>query len=347
MSFPPLVFKDNQLKLLDQRLLPGKEKWLVCNRAENVVSAIKEMVIRGAPAIGIAGAYGLYLGVRDFEGSCEKFTKVFKEKAKLVREARPTAVNLSWAVRRIENKVAHEKRASVKQLKDLILKEAKQIQKEDESLCRLIGRHGSELFKEGDSVLTHCNAGGLATSGYGTALAIFYTLKEKGKKFSVYATETRPLLQGARLTAWELSKSGIPCTLICDSVVASLMRQGKIQRVVVGADRIVANGDTANKIGTYSIALLAKAHKIPFYIAAPSSTFDASIASGAGIPIESRKPEEVTEGFGKRTAPRGIKVWNPAFDVTPHELITAFFTEKGIIEPPYKKNLRVLKDPSQ
>lgn len=342
MTFPPLVFKDNRLRLLDQRLLPEKEKWMICERAEDVVDAIKELAVRGAPAIGIAGAYGLYLGVRDFEGSREKFDKVLKEKAKLVREARPTAVNLPWAIRRIENKIAGQKKSSVKDLKNLILKEAQQIQKEDESLCRLIGKYGSELFKEGDSVLTHCNAGGLATSGYGTALAVFYTMKEKGKRFSVYATETRPLLQGARLTAWELSKSGIPCTLICDSVVASLMRQGKVQRVVVGADRIVANGDTANKIGTYSIALLAKAHKIPFYIAAPSSTFDASIVSGAGIPIESRKPEEVTEGFGKRTAPRGIKVWNPAFDVTPHELITAFFTEKGVIRPPFQKNLKVL-----
>ena len=340
MAFPPLIFEKNKLKLLDQRLLPREEKWLECNSAEEVVHAIREMVVRGAPAIGIAGAYGVYLGIRDWKGTPADFQKVLREKAKLVREARPTAVNLPWAVRRIEEKVARRKKASVEALKSLILEEAKQIQKEDETLCRLIGRHGAKLFREGETILTHCNAGGLATSGFGTALAVLYTLKENGKHFSVYATETRPLLQGARLTSWELSKSKIPVTLICESTVASLMRAGKIQRVVVGADRIAANGDTANKIGTYSIALLAKAHKIPFYVAAPGSTFDFSTRSGDGIPIEARKPEEITEGFGTRTAPEGIQVWNPAFDVTPHALVTAFITEKGVVRPPYEKNLR-------
>ena len=342
MAFPPLIFKRRRLKLLDQRLLPRQEKWLECESAEEVVKAIREMVIRGAPAIGIAGAYGVYLGIRDFKGTRQNFDKVFREKAQLVRGARPTAVNLPWAVERIQRKVAAQKNSSVAALKTLILEEAEKIQKEDEALCRLIGRHGSKLFKEKETVLTHCNAGGLATSGFGTALAVLYTLKEDGKKFQVYATETRPLLQGARLTSWELSKSKIPCTLICESAVASLMRQGKIQRVIVGADRIVANGDTANKIGTYGIALLAKVHQIPFYVAAPSSTFDSLTPTGDGIPIETRKPEEITEGFGKRTAPDGISVWNPAFDVTPHELVTAFITEKGVIWPPYKKNLRVL-----
>lgn len=342
MPFPPVIFEKDRLKLLDQRRLPEKEEWLECNTAEEVVHAIKEMVVRGAPAIGIAGGYGVYLGIRDFKGGLDDFFRTLKEKARIVREARPTAVNLSWAVNRVEKKALSQKGVSIEKLRALLLEEAKKIQKEDEKLCRLIGQFGATQFKDGDSVLTHCNAGGLATSGFGTALAVLYTLQEKGKKFTVYATETRPLLQGARLTSWELSKSSIACTLICESAVATLMRQGKIQRVVVGADRIAANGDTANKIGTYGIALLAEAHKIPFYIAAPSPTFDFSIASGKGIPIEERKPEEVTEGFGRRTAPQGIRVENPAFDVTPHELITAFFTEKGVIKPPYKRNLRVL-----
>lgn len=342
MAFPPLIFKKGKVKLLDQRKLPKEEVWIECRSAEEIAWAIREMVIRGAPALGIAGAYGLYLGIRGFKGDREKFLKVLSKKAKLLREARPTAVNLPWAVNRIEKKILSEKHLPVEKLKKLVLEEAENIRKEDEKLCRLIGKNGSRLFLEGDTVLTHCNAGGLATSGYGTALAVFYTLQEKGKRFSVFATETRPLLQGARLTAWELTQSKISCTLICESAVASLMRRGKIQRVVVGADRIAANGDTANKIGTYGIALLAKAHGIPFYIAAPSSTFDFSIPSGERIPIENRKPEEVTEGFGKRTAPHGIRVENPAFDVTPHELITAFITEKGVLHPPYKKNLRIL-----
>ncbi len=342
MAFPPLSFSKDQLKLLDQRRLPQEEKWLECKTAEEVAQAIREMVIRGAPALGIAGAYGLYLGIRDFRGSREDFLRVLEEKGRILKRARPTAVNLPWAVERIEKKVASQKALSVEELKALVLEEAEAIRREDDQLCRLIGRHGVSLFEEGDSVLTHCNAGGLATSGFGTALAVFYTLQEKGKHFKVYATETRPLLQGARLTAWELAKSKIPCTLICESAVAGLMRQGKIQKAVVGADRIAANGDTANKIGTYGIALWAQAHRIPFYVAAPRSTFDPSIPSGEGIPIETRRPEEVTEGFGRRTAPAGVRVENPAFDVTPHELISAFITEKGIIYPPYDRNLRVL-----
>ena len=355
MPFPPLAFKNGEFKLLDQRKLPEKEIWLRLKSAEEVAEAIREMVVRGAPAIGITGAYGLYLGIKNFRGPREKFFKVLSQKARLLREARPTAVNLPWAINRIQKKVTPSsytrsplrgrgKGEGVEELKRLVLQEAQAIHREDEELCRLIGEHGSKLFQEGDVVLTHCNAGGLATSGFGTALAVFYTLQEKGKRFSVYATETRPLLQGARLTSWELTQSKIPCTLVCESAVASLMRRGKIKKVVVGADRIAANGDTANKIGTYSIALIAQAHEIPFYIAAPSSTFDASIASGNGIPIEFRKPEEITNGFGKRTAPEGIRAENPAFDVTPSELITAFITEKGVIRPPFKKNLQILTD---
>ena len=340
MPFPPLKFESDTLKLLDQRLLPDEEVWLECWTAEDVVHAIKEMVIRGAPAIGIAGAYGVYLGIRDYEGDKPGFFQLLREKAHGVGSARPTAVNLPWAVGRVLKKAHSQKKLPVAKLKVLVLEEAEKIRQEDEKLCRLIGKHGAALFRPGETILTHCNAGGLATSGYGTALAVFYTMQEKGRRFKVYATETRPLLQGSRLTAWELVRSGIDCTLVCESAVASLMRQGKIQRVVVGADRIAANGDTANKIGTYSLALLARAHEIPFYIAAPGTTFDFSIPSGAKIPIENRKPEEVTQGFGRNTAPLGIRVENPAFDVTPHRFITGFFTEKGVISPPYGKSLK-------
>lgn len=342
MPFPPLRFVQNNFELLDQRKLPNREIWLRMKSAEQAVKAIQTMVVRGAPAIGVTGGYAVYLGIRDFEGSREKFLKRFDQKSKLVREARPTAVNLSWAVDRIQSQVTKNKMLGIPQLKALILSEARAIQKEDEQLCRAIGKHGSELFKKGNTVLTHCNAGGLATSGYGTALAVFYTLQEKKIPFQVYVTETRPLLQGARLTSWELTRSKIPCTLVCESAVAGLMREGKIQGVVVGADRIAANGDTANKIGTYSIALLARAHRIPFYIAAPRSTFDFSRKTGKDIPIEQRQPSEITEGFGRRTAPLGIRVENPAFDVTPASLITGFITEKGVIYPPYKKNLKIL-----
>lgn len=343
MAFPPLVFSKGRLKLLDQRKLPTSVKWLECRTAEETATAIQEMVIRGAPAIGVAAGYGLYLGIRDFTGSREKFFDCLEEKARILRQARPTAVNLAWAVDRVKDRLLSEKKLSIGELKDLARQEAQRIHREDEELCRAIGRHGARLFKTGETALTHCNAGGLATSGYGTALAVFYSLQEQGKKINVYATETRPLLQGARLTSWELSRSKIPVTLICESSVASLMREGKIGKVVVGADRIAANGDTANKIGTYGIALIAKAHGIPFYIAAPSSTFDFSISTGWQIPIEIRKPEEITEGFGKRTAPAGVRAENRAFDVTPHQLITAFITEKGVISSPYLRTLRVLR----
>ncbi|MBI2167508.1 MAG: S-methyl-5-thioribose-1-phosphate isomerase [Candidatus Omnitrophica bacterium] len=343
MAFPPLDFSKDRLKLLDQRKLPGAVEWLECRTAEEVVQAIRQMVVRGAPAIGVAAGYGLYLGIQNFEGRREDLLKLLEEKAALLKEARPTAVNLAWAVERVKKRVLSEKSRSADELKIAALQEAEKIREEDDRLCRAIGKHGARLFKAGETALTHCNAGGLATSGYGTALAVFYTLQEEGKAVSVYATETRPLLQGARLTAWELTQSRIPVTLVCESSVASLMRAGKIKRVVVGADRIAANGDTANKIGTYGIALLAKAHQIPFYIAAPSSTFDFSISSGKKIPIENRSSEEITEGFGKRTAPAGIRTENPAFDVTPHKLIAAFITEKGVLNPPYSKSLKVLR----
>lgn len=343
MPFPPLKFKNGVFELLDQRLLPEKEVWLECRTAETVAKAIREMVVRGAPAIGIAAGYGLYLGIQDVKGGTKEFFQQLREKGEVLKRARPTAVNLAWAVERIQKRARSEKGPpELRKLKAVVLEEARKIHREDEELCRAIGKHGASLFKENEAALTHCNAGGLATSGYGTALAPFYTLQEEGKSFSLYHTETRPLLQGARLTAWELAQSKIPATLLCESSVASYMKAGKIQKVIVGADRIAANGDTANKIGTYGIALLARAHRLPFYIAAPSSTFDFNTPTGEEIPIEMRSPEEITEGFGKRTAPRGIRAENPAFDVTPHELIAGFITEKGVIRPPYEKNLRVI-----
>ncbi len=343
MPFPPIRFKNPNLQLLDQRLLPEKETWVTCRNSRQVFDAIRTMIVRGAPAIGITGGYGLYLGIRDFKGEPKAFFKKLEKEAEYLKTARPTAVNLAHIIDRIVESVwkSQDKRTEV--LKKKVLSEAVSAHREDDRLCRSMGKHGAKLLKNGARVLTHCNAGGLATTGYGTALGVFYAAKEAGKKISVYADETRPLLQGARLTAWELHKSKIPVTLLCDNMAASVMAQGKIDCVVVGADRIAGNGDTANKIGTYNVALLAKAHGIPFYIAAPRTTFDFNIPTGKQIPIENRKDEEVTEGFGKRTAPRGIQVLNPAFDVTPAKLIKGFITEAGVLKPPFPKAFRLSK----
>ena len=343
MPFPPLRFDRETLHLLDQRLLPVREVWVACTNSRKVHWAIQQMVVRGAPAIGVAGGYGLYLGISRFRGSREEFFVKLREEAEYLKAARPTGVNLRNLIDRIVQSVEKNKRDSLQTLKQAVLDEAKKAHAEDDRLCRSIGRHGAVLFREGDRILTHCNAGGLATSGYGTALGVLYALREKGKKFFVYADETRPLLQGARLTAWELAKSGIPCSILCDNMAASLMQAGKIDRVIVGADRIAANGDTANKIGTYSLAVLAGAHGIPFYIAAPGTTFDFRIRSGKEIPIEQRNESEVTRGFGRQIAPEGVRAENPAFDVTPHSLITAFVTEAGVLRPPFKKSFLKLK----
>lgn len=343
MDASPLKFRKGALLLLDQRKLPQREIWMTCRDSSKVHWAIRDMVVRGAPAIGIAGAYGVYLGVARFKGTPAAFIRQFKKEAEYLKSSRPTGVNLRNVIDRMVQRVLRAGLATVPVLKSRILKEAQQAHAEDIRLCRAIGRHGSQLFRSGDRVLTHCNAGGLATTGYGTALGVLYACQERGKKLTVYADETRPLLQGARLTAWELVRSGIPCTLLCDNAAASLMGAGKIDRIVVGADRIAANGDTANKIGTYSLAVLAKAHGIPLYIAAPSTTFDFHIRSGKQIPIEQRKGREVTHGFGKATAPIGVSVENPAFDVTPSKLISAFITEKGVLRRPYAKSFRKLK----
>ncbi len=343
MPFPPLKFENNSLKLLDQRLLPAKEVWVTCRTSRDVHQAIKIMIVRGAPAIGVTAGYGLYLGVKNLKGTRKDFFKNLEAEALFLKTARPTAVNLSNVIDEILISLRKSKESTVQALQRDVLAEARRAHLEDDHLCRAMGFHGAKLLKTGDCVLTHCNAGGLATSGYGTALGVIYAAVADGKKISVVADETRPLLQGARLTAWELSKSKIPSTLICDNMAASLMRTGKIDRVIVGADRIAANGDTANKIGTYGVAVLAQKHKIPFYVAAPKTTFDFKIKKGAGIPIEERQPEEITEGFGRRTAPQGMRVWNPAFDVTPHELVTAFITEAGVLKPPFAASFKKLK----
>lgn len=312
------------LRLLDQTLLPTQLAYRDCRNVEDVWEAIRSLLVRGAPAIGVAAAFGVVLGLQ--RGSA--LTRL-REITDYLRTSRPTAVNLFWALERMERRATIDPRA----LPNALLDEAVAIQNEDAAMCRAIGKHGAVLIQEGQGILTHCNAGGLATSEYGTALAALYTAAEQGKQFHVFADETRPLLQGARLTAWELQQAGIDVTVICDSMAGQVMREGKVQLVIVGADRIAANGDTANKIGTYGVAVLAKAHGIPFYVAAPSSTFDLSISSGRQIPIEERDPCEITDSFGKRTAPLGVRVYNPAFDVSPAEFVTAIVTEKGIIKP--------------
>ncbi len=326
---------DGHLRLIDQTLLPLELVEIDCRDVETVWEAIKLLRVRGAPAIGIAAAYGVCLGVQQtVHGDESAFFARLEDTCDYLATSRPTAVNLFWALERMRQAAEplRGKKPPAELAADL-LAEARAIHDEDRQMCREIGRLGAELLADGQGVLTHCNAGGLATSDYGTALAVFYAAAESGKRLHVYADETRPLLQGARLTAWELKQRGLRVTLICDSMAAEVMREGRVSAVVVGADRIAANGDTANKIGTYGVALSAAAHGIPFYVAAPSSTFDLSIDSGDRIPIEERDPREITHGFGRQTAPDGIDVYNPAFDVTPASLITAIICERGIIRP--------------
>lgn len=341
MPISTIEWVDGRVQLIDQTLLPGEFKRIYCDDVESVWEAIKSLRVRGAPAIGIAGALGAVLGI--WKSKATNYTD-FAVELKKVRDclatSRPTAVNLFWALNRIQKTAEGHKNLEIEQLKQRLLNEALQIIEEDQKMCRAIGQHGLELIDNGDTILTHCNAGGLATSDYGTALAVMFAAHEARKKIHVYAGETRPLLQGARLTAWELMQVGIDVTLICDNMAAQVMKEKKIQCVIVGADRIAANGDTANKIGTYNVAILARAHGIPFYVAAPTSTLDFSLERGDLIPIEQRSAEEITEGFGKRTAPVGVKVYSPAFDVTPACLISAIITEKGIARSPYTISLQ-------
>ncbi len=337
-------FARGKLRMIDQTLLPSQLLEIECRDVASVWEAIKMLRVRGAPAIGIAAAYGVCLGLAPlFQDGKMPDAKTFNDKLQSVVEylasSRPTAVNLFWALDRMKKTAAALSDLPTDTIAIKLLDEAKKIHQEDRDLCRAMGRYGASLVKSGDTLLTHCNAGGLATADYGTALAVFFTATAQGKKIHVYADETRPLMQGARLTAWELQQRGIEVTLICDSMAAMVMKQGKINAVFVGADRIAANGDTANKIGTYSVAICAKAHHVPFYVVAPSTTFDLTLHDGSGIPIEQRDPEEIRRGFGKQTAPDGIDIYNPAFDVTPAELITGIVTEHGLIDPVTKENI--------
>lgn len=340
--------EEGRLALIDQTRLPLDLVEIECGDIAAVWQAIKRLCVRGAPAIGIAAAYGVVLGVREQAGR-EPFDycAALDQAANYLATSRPTAVNLFWALARMRAKgSAVPASVSIQQKLAVLLAEARAIHEEDRALCRAIGRHGAALLGDGSGVLTHCNAGGLATAEYGTALSVFFTCQDQGKRLHVFVDETRPLLQGSRLTAWELRQRGIDATLICDNMAGQVMREGRIQAVVVGADRIAANGDTANKIGTYSVAVLAQAHNIPFYVAAPSTTFDLSIAGGDQIPIEERAAEEITHGFGRATAPEGIRVYNPAFDVTPARLIKAIITERGVIEPVCRETIAATIGPA-
>jgi methylthioribose-1-phosphate isomerase len=335
-----LEWTDSGVRFIDQRKLPTEETYITCTSCEQVANAIRKMVVRGAPAIGVAAAMGIALGVqkskaktvgelkRDFDRCCE-----------LVRETRPTAVNLFWAIRRMQDKFESLRIRPLAQIRQALIEEAQRMHAEDIAANRAMGRLGATLMPASGGVLTHCNAGALATCGYGTALGVIRAAVEQGKKIHVYADETRPFLQGSRLTAWELMKDGIPTTVISDSMAGAMMKQGKIGAIVVGADRIAANGDVANKIGTYTVAVLAKEHNIPFYVAAPFSTIDLNTPDGSKIPIEQRNVEEVTHIAGKLIAPQGVQVENPAFDVTPSKYVTAIVTERGIARAPYVESL--------
>ena len=326
------------VRLIDQTLLPIEFVRIDLKDVAGVWEAIKSLRVRGAPAIGVAAAFGAVLGAKSGSDARASLAQASAH----LRTSRPTAVNLFWALDRMDRTAAESGDLSDEKFVEKLLIEAQAIAQEDKDMCRQIGSHGAILIEDGEGVLTHCNAGGLATADYGTALAVFFSAHESGKKIRVFADETRPLLQGARLTAWELQRRGIPVTLICDNMAAQVMKEGKVKKVVVGADRIASNGDAANKIGTYGVALLAKAHGIPFYVAAPSSTFDLAIPDGSHIPIEQRDPKEITHGFGRTTAPEGIDVYNPAFDVTPAHLIAGIITEKGVISPVTAATIRTM-----
>ena len=338
--FKTIEWKNNMVVMIDQRLLPNEEVYRTYMDFLDVAEAIREMVIRGAPAIGVAAAMGIALGAIDIKSKERKeFVKQFNHICNVMAHTRPTAVNLFWAIDRMKRIVKENPRLKVDELKERLVEEAKRIYEEDIEINRQMGRHGSKLIKNRATVLTHCNAGALATAGYGTALGVIRAAIEEGKKIKVFADETRPFLQGSRLTAWELMKDGIDTTLITDNMSGYMMKKGLIDAVIVGADRIAANGDVANKIGTYSVAVLAKEHKIPFYVAAPISTIDLKIKSGDSIPIEERDIREVTHIKDIPIAPNAVKVKNPAFDVTPNRFVTAIITEKGIVRKPFGKNL--------
>jgi methylthioribose-1-phosphate isomerase len=345
---PTIAREGDVVVMIDQRKLPAQEVYVRCKSASDVARAIKTMVIRGAPAIGVAAAMGLALGMRKSSATgTQKFAAEFQKSCDLMASTRPTAVNLFWAIERMKRCFAEAAQAgdSVDQIKDRLDREAQLIHDEDVDSCRAMGAHGAEVVPADARVLTHCNAGALATAGYGTALGVIRGAVEQGKRVAVFADETRPFLQGARLTAWELVRDGIPTTVITDNMTAALMRQVPIDLVVVGADRIAANGDTANKIGTYGVAVLAREHKVPFYVAAPLSTIDLNTPDGDHIPIEERSAREVSHVGSSQLAPEGASIWNPAFDVTPHQYIAGIITERGIFRPPYIESLKRAFEP--
>jgi len=335
-----IFWKNNTTVLIDQNALPLAEHYITCKSYQEVIACVKDLTVRGAPAIGIAAAMAVALGVLRLPSlSPEKFHQKFEEICDEIAKARPTARNLFWALERMKQVVEDSGPISQHDIVKKLIYEAKNLCADDIAINQQMGKNGSQLLADGDNILTHCNAGALATAGYGTALGVIRAAREQGKKLHVYVDETRPVLQGARLTAWELKKEKIPYTLITDNMAGFLMQQRKIDKIIVGADRIAANGDAANKIGTYSLAVLARAHGIPLYIAAPLSTIDISLRTGRMIPIEERKNEEVTHFKGVRSAPEGTKVYNPAFDITPARLIAAIITEKEILKKPFRVSI--------
>ena len=338
-----ILWADDAVVLIDQKALPGKVHYLTLTDWRDVVGAIRDLTVRGAPAIGVAAAMGIALGALQLPGaSVPDFRKSFSRLCEAFAKARPTARNLFWAIERMQRRFGETLPSGIAAVKKALVEEAIAIGEEDIEINRRIGLNGKAFIRDGDNVLTHCNAGALATAGYGTALGVIRAAREDGRKLHVFVDETRPVLQGARLTCWELLEDRIPATLITDNMAGFLMAQGRVNLVIVGADRIAANGDTANKIGTYSLAILAKEHAIPFYVAAPLSTIDRSIVDGSGIPIEERHPGEVRELHGVRTAPEKVGVYNPAFDVTPHRYITAIVTEAGVAKKPFGPSIRRL-----
>ena len=338
MTVKTIEWKNDRVVMLDQRLLPHREVYRVCRDYQQVASAIRDMVIRGAPAIGVAAAMGVALGA--LKAPPKTFDREFERILSTLAKTRPTAVNLFWALQRMRQIYSDKRSQGIDVVKRALKEEAQKIYQQDIAANKQLGKFGASLLRNTKKIMTHCNAGALATAGYGTALGVLRALKDSGKEFEVFVNETRPFLQGARLTAWELCKEKIPATLITDSMAGYLMQRGKIDAVLVGCDRVAANGDVANKIGTYTIAVLAHRHAIPFYVAGPTTSIDVNCAAGKDIPIEERDATEVSHIFGKPLAPNGIRILNPAFDVTSHDLITAIITEKGVIHPPYQQNIR-------
>ena len=338
-----IEWRGDHLRILDQTYLPKREVYSDIRDVGRVWEAIKKLRVRGAPAIGIAAAYGFYMGIKELpESTFDSFWVEVERVAEYLEGARPTAVNLKWALNRLKTTIQAHKDKPIEEIKEIVLKTAKTIHDEDKRICKKIGENGVSLVQKDARILTHCNTGSLATGQYGTALSVIFHAHEEGKNIQVWVDETRPLLQGSRLTAWELMNAEIPMKLITDSTAGSILKQGKVDLVIVGTDRVAANGDTANKIGTYPLAVLAKENDVPFYVAVPLSTIDMELESGDEIPIEERDDEEITSFNGSQVAPKKVETYNPAFDITPHRYISGFITEKGIVEPPFKEGFEKL-----